>query len=108
LGTAAAATCGPLPKKQAARYEHDVWEEKIEDYLATQFRVTVGQVAHEALGMEAQRIGTADQRRIAAAMELLHWDHELPDGKTDWQGKRWWVRLEPPLEPTPPEPLTQF
>jgi hypothetical protein len=27
----------------------------------------------------------------AAAMEQIGWRRERADGKTDWQGKRWWV-----------------
>jgi predicted P-loop ATPase len=73
--------------EQAARYEADAWEEIISDYLKSHTKVTVGQVAREALGFDKQRIGTADQRRIAAALELLGW-HRLPK---DWEGKRWWA-----------------
>jgi hypothetical protein len=40
-------------------------------FLAANAKVTVGQVAREALSIETPRIGTADQRRIAAAMERL-------------------------------------
>jgi predicted P-loop ATPase len=78
--------------EQAARYESDAWEESINNYLTTASRVTVGQVAREAIGIETARIGTADQRRIAAALEQIGWRRERPDNKTDWQGKRWWVR----------------
>jgi predicted P-loop ATPase len=78
--------------QQAARYEADVWEEKIGDFLATKSRVTIGQVATDALFFETARIGKADQNRIAAALEQLGWKRERPDGKTDWQGKRWWIR----------------
>jgi predicted P-loop ATPase len=80
--------------QQAARYEADVWEENIATYLATEknARVTIGQVARDGLGIETPKIGTAEQRRIAAAMEQIGWRRERPDGKTDWQGKRWWVR----------------
>ena len=78
--------------EQAARYESDTWEESINNYLTTASRVTVGQVAREAIGIETSRIGTADQRRIAAALEQIGWRRERSDNKTDWQGKRWWVR----------------
>jgi predicted P-loop ATPase len=77
--------------QQAARYEADVWEEKIGDYLEPKSRVTVGEVAVHALCFETARIGTAEQRRIAAALEQLGWRRERDDGKTDWQGKRWWI-----------------
>ena len=80
-----------LPE-QTARYEGDAWEEDISAYLATKTRVTIGEVAHNALFIEKPRIGTGDQRRIAAALEQIGWRRERPDGKTDWQGKRWWVQ----------------
>lgn len=77
--------------QQAARYEADAWEENISSYLRTQEKVTVGQVAREALFIETPRIGTAEQRRIAAALGQLGWRRERSDGKTDWRGQRWWV-----------------
>jgi predicted P-loop ATPase len=78
--------------EQTARYEGDAWEEDIAAYLATKTRVTIGEVAHNALFIEKPRIGTADQRRIAAALEQIGWRREHTDGKTDWQGKRWWIQ----------------
>ena len=74
--------------EQAARYEADAWEEKAATYLAGESRVTVSRVAKEALEIELSRLGTAEQRRIAAAMERRGW-YRLP---VDWQGKRWWTR----------------
>ena len=53
----------------------------------TKSRVTVCQVAHEALAMRAERIGTADQRRIAASLERLGWKA----GRRKTSG-RWWER----------------
>ncbi len=78
-----------IAPEQAARYEADAWEENIGVYLEGQSKVTIGQVAREALQIETPRIGTAEQRRIAAIMDLLHWKR-LPK---DHQGKRWWGRL---------------
>ena len=74
--------------QQAARYEHDAWEETIAAYIVHVERATVGQIAREALGIETPRIGTAEQRRIAAALERLGWKR-LPK---DFEGKRWWTR----------------
>jgi predicted P-loop ATPase len=77
-----------IAPQQEARYETDAWQEMIETYLARQTQVTVGQVAKEALLVEAAKIGTADQRRISAIMERLDWKRQ----PVDWQGKRWWSR----------------
>jgi predicted P-loop ATPase len=72
--------------EQASRYEGDAWEETIRDYVGTQSKVTVGQIARDALSIETPRISTADQRRIAAVLGLLGW-RRLP---RDWKGTRWW------------------
>jgi predicted P-loop ATPase len=75
--------------EQAARYEGDAWEDTIADYLKQKTdKVTVGEIARSALFIETPRIGTADQRRIVAVLELLGW-RRLPK---DWQGKRWWSK----------------
>ena len=75
-----------IAAEQASRYEGDAWEETIRDYLANQSRVTVGQVARDALSIETPRISTTDQRRIATVLELLGW-RRLP---RDSKGTRWW------------------
>jgi predicted P-loop ATPase len=93
-----------IEPEQAQRYESDPWEENIENWLAEQTKVkaaamevakvTVGQVAKEALNFPTSRIGTNDARRIAAAMITLGWRRESnKDGKPkkDGKGNRWWV-----------------
>jgi predicted P-loop ATPase len=75
-----------IRSEQDARFEADAWEEMVSHYLATQTKVTIGQVAQFALFFEKSKIGTADQRRIAAILELLGW-HRLPK---DSQGRRFW------------------
>jgi predicted P-loop ATPase len=76
-----------ITPQQAARYDADVWEENVCDYIAERSKVTISQVAKEALHIETPRIGTADQRRIAACLEQLGWKRQ----PKDWQGKRWWT-----------------
>jgi predicted P-loop ATPase len=76
-----------MQPEQDARYEADAWEEIIEDYLADHPRVTVGQLAKHALGIETPRIGTADQRRIIHVLERLGWKQGKREGKA-----RWWVK----------------
>ena len=60
--------------QQAERYEADAWEETIAAYLDKHAKVTVGEVARAAIGIETPRIGTADQRRISAVLEQLGWE----------------------------------
>ena len=51
--------------------------------------MTVAQVAHEALHIETPRLGSADQRRIAAALGQLGWKRQ----PQSWDGKRWWTKM---------------
>jgi predicted P-loop ATPase len=80
-----------IAPEQAARYDVDVWEDNIAEYLKTNTKVTVGQIAKEALHIETPRLGRAEQNRIIAAMERIGWHRQLPTGQTDWQGKTWWI-----------------
>jgi Virulence-associated protein E len=76
--------------QQADRYEGDVWEQSITEWLAGnpgKVQTTILQVAKDAIGFEAERIGTADQRRIAAALTTLGWKR----GKRQ-SGARYWVK----------------
>jgi predicted P-loop ATPase len=68
--------------QQEARFEADAWEETIADYVAKRARVTVSEVARCGLSMETARIGTADQRRIAAILSTLGWKPIR-----DWHGR---------------------
>lgn len=77
-----------IKQEQETRYEADAWEETIAEFLATRTKVTIGEIAQLGLHFDKSKIGTADQRRIAAILELLGW-HRLPK---DWQGKRFWSR----------------
>jgi predicted P-loop ATPase len=75
-----------IAPQQEARYEADVWEELIEHWVGSRLRCTIAQVAREALHFEVSRIGTADQRRIGAALERSGWTR----AKRGTGGTRWW------------------
>jgi predicted P-loop ATPase len=79
--------CWIVPE-QEARYEGDAWQEMVAAYLDKHPKVTTGQIAREALGIETPRIGTADQRRIAAILEQLSWKRL----KKDSEGNRYWAK----------------
>lgn len=77
-----------IAPQQADRYEADAWEEQVSEYISTRAKVTVGQVAREALGIDTPRIGTHEQRRVSAILEALGWERQ----KQSWDGKRWWTK----------------
>ncbi|WP_442755872.1 VapE domain-containing protein [Methylocystis sp. JAN1] len=62
-----------ITKEQEARFENDAWEEIVGAYIRGRSRASVTEIAREGLDMKAERIGTADQRRIAAVLQRLGW-----------------------------------
>jgi predicted P-loop ATPase len=80
--------CEHIIPQQQERYEADVWEEAIARFLEGRNRATIWEIARDGLFIETPRIGTADQRRIAAALERLRWRR----GKMDDKGRITWVR----------------
>jgi hypothetical protein len=96
--------------QQQSRYETDTWEQVISDWLADATQTTILAVAVNALGFEAgrprlgpdedgtklargtpiNRLGTADQRRIAAILTNLGWER----GERT-MGARWWILKNP-------------
>jgi predicted P-loop ATPase len=79
-----------MQPEQAIRYEEDAWEEAIEKYLRRTYKceVTIGQLAKDALEIQTQRVGTADQRRIAAVLTRLGWKRQ----PQHWDGRRLWTK----------------
>lgn len=69
-----------IKPEQEARFEADAWEQSVAEYLATRQRVTVSQVAREGLYIDLPRIGTADQRRIAAILQRRGWKLRRSNG----------------------------
>jgi predicted P-loop ATPase len=76
-----------VQSQQEARFESDAWQDIVSVWLVGKARTTVSEVARDALSIEAPRIGTADQRRIAAVLERMGW-HRLPK---DTKGNRPWA-----------------
>jgi predicted P-loop ATPase len=74
-----------IEPEQAARYEGDTWEEPIREWLVGKASTTIGAVAKGALEMDVGRVGTADQRRIQAALTTLGWGQ----GKRTMHGRPW-------------------
>ena len=77
-----------IAPQQAARYEGDAWEEDIVRHLSclTERRITVNQIAKDALHIETPRIGTSEQRRIASILTAIGWAR----GDRGNKGERYW------------------
>jgi predicted P-loop ATPase len=73
-----------IAPEQEARYEADAWEDEIGKFLIGRLRTTVLEIAREGLRIELPKVGTADQRRIAAALERLGWRRGSRTGTGRW------------------------
>jgi predicted P-loop ATPase len=62
-----------IKPQQDARFESDPWEEAITAHLATCGRVRATEIARNVLGIDTGKIGTHDQRRIAAVLITKGW-----------------------------------
>ncbi|GAC1415430.1 MAG: hypothetical protein NVSMB6_17740 [Burkholderiaceae bacterium] len=91
-----------IQPQQEARRETDAWEQIIGNWLETPIsdsaqpssvrlrtQCTVSEVAETALRMEPGRLGTHEQRRIAASLERLGWERS----KRTAHGRPW-IRRE--------------
>jgi predicted P-loop ATPase len=63
-----------IAPEQHARYFVDVWTEAIAAYVSGKDKVTLGEVAKDALGFDTSRISKTDQVRIREALEALGWE----------------------------------
>jgi predicted P-loop ATPase len=76
--------------EQEKRYEADEWDSLIGDYLDNRLlgaKAAIPQLAKEALGLDAARLGMLEQKRIAAILTRLGWTRRVSNSK------RWWEKL---------------
>lgn len=76
-----------IAPEQDARFEDDVWEEAISEFLRGKSSVLVGKIARDALHIETPRIGRAEQNRITAILERRGWHRQ----RKDWRGNIPWA-----------------
>jgi predicted P-loop ATPase len=62
-----------IKPQQDDRFESDPWEEAIAEHITTLSRVRVTDIARTVLMIEGAKVGTAEQRRIAAVLIKLGW-----------------------------------
>ena len=75
-------------REQELRFEADIWEESISQYLMNKDKVLVGEVAREAVQIATPRIGRTEQLRIAAILERLGWERQPKDSRGNISWKR--------------------
>ena len=78
-----------IAPEQEARFEGDLWETPVGEFLSNRNRTTTIEVARESLFIETPKLGTADQRRITAILDHLGWT-----AKRD-MAERWWEPRAP-------------
>jgi predicted P-loop ATPase len=62
-----------IRQEQESRFEADPWEEPIAEWLRHKDRVTIFEVAQQALRKETGTIGTADRNRIGGRGSVESW-----------------------------------
>ncbi len=78
-----------IKPEQDSRYENDPWDEDVADFVANRDRVTVSEIARQALHFEAiARVGTQDQRRIVAILTKLGWEQGRRTGTGRWYTRK--------------------
>jgi predicted P-loop ATPase len=77
-----------IAPEQEERFEGDAWEQAIAEYFVGRDNATITEIAKESLGFDTPKIGTADQRRIAAVLESMGFKRQ----KVDYRGRRPWSR----------------
>ncbi|MDF3625774.1 virulence-associated E family protein [Brytella acorum] len=75
-----------IAPEQEARYEADAWEEAVAQFLNGKSKITILEVARQALLIDTPKLGTSDQRRISAVLERLGWVRGVRGNK----GERYW------------------
>lgn len=72
-----------MQAEQDARFEEDVWTDDIRTFLQGCQQTTIMQVARN-LNFTTDRVGTRDQRRIAAILRNLGWKEERSNAARGW------------------------
>jgi len=74
--------------EQAARYQGDIWEDQIAEWIADKNRVTVRELAKDALSILNSQMRQEHALRIASILRDFGWVPKR-DGR-----KRWWEKLD--------------
>lgn len=70
--------------EQAARYEGDIWEDKIRQHVSGRARVTTAEIAKDCLSIETGHMTGAHALRIAAVLKELGWVSKRSNRERFW------------------------
>lgn len=74
-----------IAPEQEARFEADLWEDKIRPFLAARYRSTISEIAGECLGLEVTKQNVRESRRIVAILERAKWAPNRGRGGRYWE-----------------------
>lgn len=77
--------------EQQARYDEDVWADKVAEFVSDKNKVTIGEILEQGLGVTTSRQDRTGQNRIMKILTHLGWDR---DGRAPG-GRRAWSRIPP-------------
>ena len=71
-----------IKPEQDARFVVDPWQEKISEFIQGRERVTVWQLARDALFIETARVAPRDSSRITEVLTAINWKRHRSNGVT--------------------------
>ena len=76
-----------IKPEQEDRYECDAWEDAFNEWVKREgiWKTTVNQVLRHAIGMDVQKIGTREQRRVVAILQRGVWRKRRSNGVTTYE-----------------------
>lgn len=77
-------------EEQDARYQADPWQPLIEDFIFGRSDIAVGEILSDALKVDTQRWGQADQNRVARCLLKLGWEkfRQRDGARLSWRYRR--------------------
>ena len=77
--------------EQAARYDADVWQDRIAEFVIDKDVVTITEVMEKALFIDTPHMDRRGQNRVMKTLRHLGWEGTI---RVD-AGRRGWVRSKP-------------
>ena len=72
--------------EQQARYDADVWQDRVAEYVASKIEVSISEIMEHALFIDTPRMDRAGQNRVMKILLRLEWGRggRMAGGRTAW------------------------